>query len=176
MNIEHKFYYDPYCCALGECHYGEVHLKERPRSRYCTVSGCRRYALRGRNVCYSHRCLDSDTPDPPDAGHDMPSLAHCRALALAVLWQALVDLPTPDAYAFLSDPTAREFIDAILDIHPDELDAVIHQVETGELDLSRFRTTLGRPRSPSGDHWHAIHPHHADQIRSWHRRIGHRST
>jgi hypothetical protein len=140
------------------------------------VPGCRRYALRGRRVCYSHRRLDPDEHDPRDAGHDMPSLAYCKALAIAVMWQGLIDLPMPDAYAFLNDPAAREFIDGILDIHPDELDAIIQQVETGELDFSRFRTTFGRPHAPSGDHWHTIHPRHADQIRSWHRRLGHRST
>jgi hypothetical protein len=150
-------------------------LNKRPRPRYCTIPGCRRYALRNRDVCYSHRFVDPNAADPRHAGHDMPSLLHCRALALAVLWQALVDLPTPDASAFLNDPSAREFIDAILDIHPDELDAIIQRVENGELDLTRFRTTLGRPRAPSGDCWHAIHPAHADRIRSWHRRIGHRS-
>ena len=151
-------------------------VKQRPRPRYCAVPGCRRYALHGRRVCYSHRRLDPDEHDPRDAGHDMPSLAYYKALAIAVMWQALIDLPMPDAYAFLNDPAARKFIDGILDIHPDELDAIIQQVETGELDFSRFRTTFGHPHAPSGDHWHAIHPRHADQIRSWHRRLGHRST
>jgi hypothetical protein len=150
--------------------------KQRPQPHYCAVPGCRRYALRGRRVCYSHRRLDPDEHDPRDGGYDMPSLAYCKALAIAIMWQALVDLPMPDAYAFLSDPAAREFIDGILDIHPDELDAIIQQVETGELDFSRFRTTISRPHAPSGDHWHALHPRHADQIRTWHRRLGHRST
>lgn len=147
--------------------------KQRPPPRYCTVPGCRRYALRGRRVCCSHRNLDRDGCELRDC--ELPNMAYCRALAAAILWQALLDLPAPDAYAFLRDPAARQFIDGILDIHPDALDSIIRQVETGEADLRRFRTTRGRPRAPASDWWHTIHPRHADQIRSWHRRLGHRS-
>jgi len=125
--------------------------RRRKEPRYCSIPGCGRYALRGRNVCHSHRTLDPDEQRTEEI--DLPSLSYCRTLAALVFAQALADIDrqgphTADAYEFLRDPVALEFLDAALSLSSRDVLHAIHLAEAGEINPSFLLYRSTSPRQP----------------------------